>query len=340
VRDRWTPLFAHRHPFKQVIAWFRRCGMDYMPIDPTVYEDRMRIPLIGVGLRGVMPVSEPRSVLLLLSDVSACARAGATAAALAAGGWSVEVAAPADAVAALEVPASVRVTTANACPHLGELPNPPAVAVLRRVPWSRVAAPYESLVASASSAARMVLVAFDLPALAAAAVGATVHGTRLVYDVGESFAERPQFRQDGLEDLLLDLERWLRPYADVVTAASSALADLVAAGSGVGYPMAQELVPEAPVEQLVAILDEIADREPHSIDAAVVAAVRLRGEQLATEHATTLGIVGDLSVVPGKTLAKELARRASRRAVRGTIRRAGAIRSAVSPSARDGARPE
>jgi hypothetical protein len=90
----------------------------------------------------------------------------------------------------------------------------------------------------------------------------------------------------------------------------------------------------------VAILDEIADREPHSIDAAVVAAVRLRGEQLATEHATTLGIVGDLSVVPGKTLAKELARRASRRAVRGTIRRAGAIRSAVSPSARDGARPE
>jgi hypothetical protein len=81
----------------------------------------------------------------------------------------------------------------------------------------------------------------------------------------------------------------------------------------------------------VSIFDEIAAREPHATDASVVADVRLRGEQLATDHATTLGLVSDLSVVSGRTLAKELARRASRRAVR----RAAAIRSAVTPSARD-----
>jgi SAM-dependent methyltransferase len=422
VRDRWTPLFAHRHPFKQVIAWFRRSGMDYRPIDPTVYEDRMRVPLIGVGIRGVMPVAQPRTALLLLSDTTACARAGAAAAVLAAEGWGVDVAAPPEVAAALDLPAAVRLTTATARPLPGELPNPPALAPLSRVPWGRIAPSHESLVAAASSDAHTVTVAFDLPALAAAAVGATVHGTRLVYDVGESFAERSQFRQDGLEALLLDLERWLVPYADAVTAASPALAEVIAVRSGTEYPevvfdpvtavtverplarvfdgddgpalywsippallaplaagvpvlaavrggaadvverlgvgkvvrdpataeelspeeleastraaeqLAVRLAPDARARQLMGVFSELAERAPHATDAAAVAVLRRSGERLANEHATILGLIGDLRDVSGKTMAWELARRTSRRAVRGTIRGRNAIQSALRPS--------
>jgi SAM-dependent methyltransferase len=52
VRDRWTPLYAHRHTFKEVITWFQEKGLEYKLIDPVAYEQRIGIPLTGVGIRG------------------------------------------------------------------------------------------------------------------------------------------------------------------------------------------------------------------------------------------------------------------------------------------------
>ncbi len=52
VRDRWTPLYAHRHSFKEVITWFQDKGLRYQLIDAKVYQEKIGIPLIGIGIRG------------------------------------------------------------------------------------------------------------------------------------------------------------------------------------------------------------------------------------------------------------------------------------------------
>lgn len=54
IRDLWTPLYAHRQGFNQVISWFLARGMDYQLIDPHKYFQFMNFPLIGVGIRGVL----------------------------------------------------------------------------------------------------------------------------------------------------------------------------------------------------------------------------------------------------------------------------------------------
>jgi hypothetical protein len=52
VRDRWTPLYAHRHTFKEVIEWFQDKGLDYKLIDTRAYQEKIGIPLTGIGIRG------------------------------------------------------------------------------------------------------------------------------------------------------------------------------------------------------------------------------------------------------------------------------------------------
>jgi ubiquinone/menaquinone biosynthesis C-methylase UbiE/uncharacterized protein YbaR (Trm112 family) len=53
IRDRWTALFAHRHSFINIIEWFREQGLEYRLIDPKAYRDYFKVPLIGIGIRGV-----------------------------------------------------------------------------------------------------------------------------------------------------------------------------------------------------------------------------------------------------------------------------------------------
>jgi len=52
VRDRFTPLYAYRHSFKEVIMWFQDKGLDYSLIDAKAYRERIGIQLTGIGLRG------------------------------------------------------------------------------------------------------------------------------------------------------------------------------------------------------------------------------------------------------------------------------------------------
>ncbi len=52
VRDRWTPLYAHRHTFKEVILWMENLGLEYRLLDSQAYENKIGIPLIGIGIRG------------------------------------------------------------------------------------------------------------------------------------------------------------------------------------------------------------------------------------------------------------------------------------------------
>ena len=52
VRDRWTPLYAHRHTFKEVIEWFQEKGLDYKLIDTRAYQEKIGMPLTGIGIRG------------------------------------------------------------------------------------------------------------------------------------------------------------------------------------------------------------------------------------------------------------------------------------------------
>jgi SAM-dependent methyltransferase/uncharacterized protein YbaR (Trm112 family) len=53
IRDRWTALFAHRHSFIAVIEWFLEQGFEYRLINPKAYHDYFKVPLIGIGIRGV-----------------------------------------------------------------------------------------------------------------------------------------------------------------------------------------------------------------------------------------------------------------------------------------------
>jgi uncharacterized protein YbaR (Trm112 family)/ubiquinone/menaquinone biosynthesis C-methylase UbiE len=52
VRDRWTPLYAHRHTFKEVIEWFQEKELHYRLVDTKAYKERIGIPLTGIGIRG------------------------------------------------------------------------------------------------------------------------------------------------------------------------------------------------------------------------------------------------------------------------------------------------
>jgi uncharacterized protein YbaR (Trm112 family)/SAM-dependent methyltransferase len=52
ARDRWTCLYAHRHSFKEVITWFQEKGLEYKLMDAKAYQEKIGIPLIGIGIRG------------------------------------------------------------------------------------------------------------------------------------------------------------------------------------------------------------------------------------------------------------------------------------------------
>lgn len=52
VRDRFTALYAYRHSFKEVIMWFQEKGLNYNLIDAKAYQERIGIPLTGIGIRG------------------------------------------------------------------------------------------------------------------------------------------------------------------------------------------------------------------------------------------------------------------------------------------------
>jgi hypothetical protein len=52
VRDRFTPLYAYLHTFKEVILWFQEKGLDYRLIDARAYEEKIGIRLTGIGIRG------------------------------------------------------------------------------------------------------------------------------------------------------------------------------------------------------------------------------------------------------------------------------------------------
>jgi SAM-dependent methyltransferase/uncharacterized protein YbaR (Trm112 family) len=53
IRDRWTPLYAHRQSFNETMCWFSEMGMEYRLIDPKRYQDFMGAPMFGIGIRGV-----------------------------------------------------------------------------------------------------------------------------------------------------------------------------------------------------------------------------------------------------------------------------------------------
>lgn len=57
IRDLYTPLYAHRHSFKEVIIWFQEKGLNWGLIDPQAYLEKLKVPLIGVGIRGKLPAA-------------------------------------------------------------------------------------------------------------------------------------------------------------------------------------------------------------------------------------------------------------------------------------------
>jgi SAM-dependent methyltransferase/uncharacterized protein YbaR (Trm112 family) len=61
IRDLWTPLFAHRQSFNETMRWFSELGLEYRLIDPRAYYDFMKVPLIGIGIRGFHPANSSSS---------------------------------------------------------------------------------------------------------------------------------------------------------------------------------------------------------------------------------------------------------------------------------------
>lgn len=55
MRDRWTPRYAHRHSFHEVISWFLERGMKYELLDPIAYRAAFQRNLIGIAIRGTEP---------------------------------------------------------------------------------------------------------------------------------------------------------------------------------------------------------------------------------------------------------------------------------------------
>ena len=236
VRDRWTPLYAHRHGFKEIISWFRRLGMDYRLVDPTVYEDNVGLSLIGVGIEGVLPghasldddEGRGRTALLLASERASTRRLVDVAAALAEGGWDVGVAVPDDLSSEIDTPPGVRTSVLSSGPPISELATPGALVFLRGTEWDPLAPDHSRLLGHALAHPAHVVTAFDLPSLPSAAMAASVHGSHLIYDVAESHAERIQFRDDGRVAFLMGLEHALAPLVDLATVSSPSLVDVFA----------------------------------------------------------------------------------------------------------------
>ena len=44
---------AHVVKFKEAIGWFQEKGLTYSLLDPDAYFDYFKVPLMGVGIRGV-----------------------------------------------------------------------------------------------------------------------------------------------------------------------------------------------------------------------------------------------------------------------------------------------
>jgi SAM-dependent methyltransferase/uncharacterized protein YbaR (Trm112 family) len=53
ARDRWTPYYAHRHRFNEVLRWFSESGLEARPVDPVAVQKALPMPLFGMGVRGV-----------------------------------------------------------------------------------------------------------------------------------------------------------------------------------------------------------------------------------------------------------------------------------------------
>jgi SAM-dependent methyltransferase/uncharacterized protein YbaR (Trm112 family) len=52
TRDRWTPRYAHRHRFNEVLRWFAEAGLEARPTDPVAIQQTLPVPVIGIGIRG------------------------------------------------------------------------------------------------------------------------------------------------------------------------------------------------------------------------------------------------------------------------------------------------
>lgn len=53
ARDSWTPLYAHRHRFNEVLRWFSELGLEARPVDPVTVQAALPVPLAGIGVRGI-----------------------------------------------------------------------------------------------------------------------------------------------------------------------------------------------------------------------------------------------------------------------------------------------
>jgi SAM-dependent methyltransferase/uncharacterized protein YbaR (Trm112 family) len=53
ARDCWTPLYAHRHRFNEVLRWFSELGLEARPVDPVTVQAVLPVPLAGIGVRGI-----------------------------------------------------------------------------------------------------------------------------------------------------------------------------------------------------------------------------------------------------------------------------------------------
>ena len=237
VRDRWTPLYAHRHSFKEVIGWFRRMSMDYRLIDPTTYVDQLGVPLIGVGIRGVVPAPSPlgddssgrRQILMFASDPASSRRLATAATALAADGWEVAIAGPDDVVQGLDVPPAVTTSVTSSHVLPSELPEPGIL-----VPFQTDAVgPHRAppLPAPGSRTRASCQCDRGLRSLVSPRSGKRLRAQRRVPRVRHRRVVRGPcrcFREDDRYWVLLDLERLLVPRVDLATAASQSLVEVLA----------------------------------------------------------------------------------------------------------------
>ncbi len=59
ARDRWTPFYAHRHRFNEVLRWFSELGLEARPVDPVTVQAVLPVPLAGIGIRGISKSAAP-----------------------------------------------------------------------------------------------------------------------------------------------------------------------------------------------------------------------------------------------------------------------------------------
>jgi SAM-dependent methyltransferase/uncharacterized protein YbaR (Trm112 family) len=53
ARDCWTPLYAHRQGFNEVLRWFSELDLEARPVDPVTVQAALPVPLAGIGIRGI-----------------------------------------------------------------------------------------------------------------------------------------------------------------------------------------------------------------------------------------------------------------------------------------------